>query len=377
MLKVIEKSSVNNRSFKVHKEWTVTDSDYPIVSASAESGLFETGSATQQDGLYIHTLYKSLRAKYYNQNANVTTLFGQVDNIADISKERKISTSYRTIALPQEKFGEGIKKGSISLSDLDGNITYRDDEKGNLAASVPLYIINKLDFETEEIEIEDNDAEIFTGTVSSFDAETGIMIATFGTDTDSFTVVEIDLPGKRFQTSVPLDFDDLDIDEIRYGNVFYSDGLVVLSTAPTFNNYRLQYRSTKTIHETEVLINIKAGEFNYSQSPSAVEVTVSGSYDFETTAIPNVKPAGTVKIKEYTDIKRKTSYEGSYGSTTGSWTDYDTYRNTDPTGSYLTTFISTIGLYDDDLNLVAVAKLPKPIKNLPDYDLNFIVRFDT
>jgi hypothetical protein len=27
--------------------------------------------------------------------------------------------------------------------------------------------------------------------------------------------------------------------------------------------------------------------------------------------------------------------------------------------------------------MVAVAKLPQPIKSLPDYPLNFIVRFDT
>ena len=49
----------------------------------------------------------------------------------------------------------------------------------------------------------------------------------------------------------------------------------------------------------------------------------------------------------------------------------------DPTGSYLAPYITTIGLYDKDNNMVAVAKLPKPIKNLPDYDVNFIVRFDT
>ena len=39
--------------------------------------------------------------------------------------------------------------------------------------------------------------------------------------------------------------------------------------------------------------------------------------------------------------------------------------------------LTLIGLYDDNLNLVAVAKLPQPIKKLPDYDLNFIVRLDT
>ena len=64
-------------------------------------------------------------------------------------------------------------------------------------------------------------------------------------------------------------------------------------------------------------------------------------------------------------------------SVSGSWDDYHTSASVDPTGSYLAPFITTIGLYDDDNNMIAVAKLPKPIKNLPDYDMNFIVRFDT
>jgi hypothetical protein len=29
------------------------------------------------------------------------------------------------------------------------------------------------------------------------------------------------------------------------------------------------------------------------------------------------------------------------------------------------------------LNMVAVAKLARPMKSLPDYPLNFIIRFDT
>jgi hypothetical protein len=34
-------------------------------------------------------------------------------------------------------------------------------------------------------------------------------------------------------------------------------------------------------------------------------------------------------------------------------------------------------LIGNDLNMVAVAKLPQPIKSLPDYPVNFIIRFDT
>ena len=49
---------------------------------------------------------------------------------------------------------------------------------------------------------------------------------------------------------------------------------------------------------------------------------------------------------------------------------------TGTTGSYLTTFITTIGLYNDRGDLVAQLKLPKPIKKYPDMDVNFIVRID-
>jgi len=141
--------------------------------------------------------------------------------------------------------------------------------------------------------------------------------------------------------------------------------------------YELEYRSTKTIHELEVLCQVSDCEFNYSQNPSAVEILESGSYRFETTAITNVSPAYNRVIKEIIDITQINGYTSSFdGETTGSWDDYYSKTLTDPTGSYLTTFVTTIGLYDDNNNLVAVAKLPKPIKNYPDMALNFIVRID-
>jgi hypothetical protein len=48
----------------------------------------------------------------------------------------------------------------------------------------------------------------------------------------------------------------------------------------------------------------------------------------------------------------------------------------DPTGSFLAPVVTTIGLYQEN-QLVAVAKLGRPIKNLVDWPTNFIVRFDT
>jgi hypothetical protein len=55
---------------------------------------------------------------------------------------------------------------------------------------------------------------------------------------------------------------------------------------------------------------------------------------------------------------------------------YQASSSFDPTGSYLAPYVTTIGLYDNN-ELVGVAKLGRPIKNLIDWPINFIVRFDT
>ena len=48
----------------------------------------------------------------------------------------------------------------------------------------------------------------------------------------------------------------------------------------------------------------------------------------------------------------------------------------DKTGSYLSPFVTGIGLYDDEYNLVGMAKLGTPTKILQDYPMNFLVRWD-
>ncbi len=56
--------------------------------------------------------------------------------------------------------------------------------------------------------------------------------------------------------------------------------------------------------------------------------------------------------------------------------EYQYSSSYDPTGSYLAPFITTIGLYQEN-ELVAIGKLGRPVKNLIDWPLNIVVRFDT
>jgi hypothetical protein len=359
MLKTIPKSNISKRKFQVYKLWNVDQSQYPAQAVSGSN-----------------PLYRSITAKYYSQtDGNVVNLFGIVQNPAEISVERQLSDTIYVIDVDRDKLGEQIKKSSIRITDNTGT-SYIDNGWGKLVNPVPTYELINLDVENDTLTIrqESVDYEI---TVTSIDISTGVAILTLNGDTDSVYITTIDFDSDLIRFENELDFDGVGLTALAYGNVFYSDGVIVFTATVDLTNYTLEYRSTQTIYETEVLLTARAGEFNYSQNPSAIEIELSGSYNFETTPITNSSPAGIKKIKEINDIRRREHYSGSIGSVTGSWNDYFTSASIDPTGSYLTTYITTIGLYDESGDMIAVAKLPNPIKNLPDYDVNFLIRFDT
>ena len=387
MFKSIPQSNISIRDFPTHKEWTVTNTQYPVISATNEVGIFDPDTSDFQHGVYTDPLYHSIKNKYYNAQGNVFNQYGIMRNPAEWQWERYFGDTIYVIKIPQLKYGEQIKKGSVKLTDLDNtyqdganvgqNILFKDDSFGNIQSEVPTYRFIEYDDQTNIMKFEDQSGSEYNVFVSSFDINSGFVTFTLSGDTDIYYIGFIDFETNVMTVDKPLIFDDTVIGDVYNGNVFYDDGLIVLTHVTPFTNYTLTYNSVQTIHETEILVNVNKGEFNYSQNPTAVNVVVGKEYDFETTKITNVRPAGTVHIKEIESITQKSKFNGSIGSSTGSWDDYYTEATSDPTGSYLTSYITTIGLYDENQNMVAIAKLPKPIKKLPNYDISFLIRFDT
>jgi hypothetical protein len=119
----------------------------------------------------------------------------------------------------------------------------------------------------------------------------------------------------------------------RVGNVFDKQGIFVFSSADyrvddLLNTpYTASYKSTVTIHELSVTARLRRGEFNMSNN---VTLTKDDNY---------------------------------------------TYRSF-VTGSAFSPYITSIGLYNDLGQLLAVAKLAQPIKKRNDIDINFLVRID-
>ena len=156
------------------------------------------------------------------------------------------------------------------------------------------------------------------------------------------------------------------------GNIFYDRGFVIatkdIQSGSSFTDYSLQYRSTRTIYENEIFISVLESEFNVSTNPTAL---VGETYDTESVNYTYKNYDGS------TGITTINYYNLNYARINPLFWEYDFSASNDPTGSYLAPYITTIGLYDNEMNMVAVAKLPQPIKSLPDYPLNFIIRFDT
>ena len=94
-------------------------------------------------------------------------------------------------------------------------------------------------------------------------------------------------------------------------------------------SFSVYFKNEHTIHENEVRCLVKESDFNLSYNPSLV----SGSY-----------------------------YSGSLK-------DF-------ATGSDFYTYATSLGLYNDDNELIAVAKFGKPMLMSPDTDMTFVVKYD-
>ena len=139
------------------------------------------------------------------------------------------------------------------------------------------------------------------------------------------------------------------------GNIIYSHGIVILTTgslagvagdiSSSLSNLditSISFSSSMELYETQYKCTINENEFNYSLNPSLI----SGS---------NVIYSGSSLSSTTAD-----------NSTTWGFV----------TESYFSPYITTIGLYNDTQELIAVAKLAQPLQSSPTTDTTILINFD-
>jgi hypothetical protein len=388
MLKRIPKSDISIRPFKAYKEWSFDETSTEITLLEAN-----VTSSISSSHYPKNSIYGQLKAQFYNGlEDNPFLRFGDKTNVYETSntgRDRFLNENAKVISIPQIYVGEGIKKRSVSLT--DNGKTYVDIS-GNLIDSAGDYIdIVLINLEDNEITFTDNidtqyDASFQTA-VGDFDIESGTFNLIYNGISYDMNIISFDIQSNVMVIeNIPF-IDDVYV-KLKIGNIFYTQGLVVITRNVSdllLTGWDLSFKSTKTIYEHEYLLIANEDEFNVSQNPSAVVeigkvtefITGSDNKIYRVTTNPGtkyIKKKSILETGEILDYRIPSQYTSSIS---GGFEHYDLSGSVDTTGSFLTPFITTIGLYDDNCDLVAVAKLPQPIKSEPDIPVNFIVRFDT
>lgn len=126
------------------------------------------------------------------------------------------------------------------------------------------------------------------------------------------------------------------IDNTKCGNMIYSHGLAIITTSSfvsdlssfiTSSDTTCSFSSSLTLFETHYKCNIKENEFNFSQNPSIISGSNGNLYGYATS-------------------------------------------------SYFDPYITTIGLYNENQDLIAVAKLSQPLPSSRTTDTNIIINLD-
>tara|TARA_R110002020_G_scaffold29919_2_gene94452 strand:+ start:216 stop:1325 length:1110 start_codon:yes stop_codon:yes gene_type:complete len=369
MFKDISPDDRSIKEFKTYKQFTFTNSDsgsgvFGLEGLSGSFHNFLTGSAASQSfGVYNEDskslgkswdtwysmgtffklpLYYQIRNSYYqydkipNPKSTVTRFpiysGGNWSRKYPYNREdwgsvvpRELHNSVNVITIPQQYFGEEVKPYSIKIIDDSSAVTVdlRDDGYGQL----------------------------YDYAYSS-----------------------------SFASGTP----DANGSGSCIGNVFYEHGIIsITNTGSRYTSvglgtgadgWSVRFQATKTSYEYQYQCNVGEYQFTGTTNPSTVvgrsgsiiipadaRYSYTGRYDdgdpkYENT-IELVLPPGT------------SSYESTYSA----GNEYKSFT----THSEFGTYITNIGLYNPENELLAMAKLSNPIKNDKDLPLSFLVRFDS
>ena len=331
MFKNLDPQDVSKKSFQTFKNFTFNNNDsgsgvfavkarsgslFNYVSASDDIVTITTGSIT--------TNYFSL-PNWHMLNQTFYSSHGQ-DYVNPEVSNRQLHTSASVISVARELFGEQIKPGSVILSDTSLGATrdIRDDAEGNL-----------------------------------YDNAFSASFAAFKSGSKVNQVLPFTITGSSTRGSGSV-----------VGNVFYEQGLLVFTDTGSYREtghgtgYTLKYQATQTHYEYEYRIRVKPKEFNATTNISTTPDR-SGSISVA---------EGVVSMSNFFPPSHNPSGHG-----TGS---YAVFYNAAPEAEAFTThsefrpYVSDIGLYSENGELLIHGKLGKAIKLSDDIETTFIVRFD-
>ena len=238
------------------------------------------------------------------------------------------------ITVPNTLFGDYIQPNSFYYTVKNNNTTYEfyDDGEGNLR------LLNN-----------------FYGTSSAI---VGNVIYTHGiiTLTGNSSIYDYmnlfnsgQLVASPYATAI---YGNPPVPQYVYGT--YLDFNNIIDAFVSSSNVTCSFSSSYTIYETQYKCTIRENEFNYTLNPSTFTSTSS--------SFTNTNVGGSP-----CDINASSSTVVTFNP----GIPYD-YVNQD----YFSPYITTIGLYDEQQNLLAIGKLSQPLPSSPTTDTTILINID-
>jgi hypothetical protein len=304
-------------TYTAHKTWAATGSAFSAYSITYNPSV--TGSALNSlQQLYYPTKISGSITSHSYDYYNQTTLYQ--------SQSRNLTTGSFQLNIPRTLFGTAIKP-------QDGFILKVDPER--LVQLLPLQAgtvvegyLESLDFGVRRPILGD-DIIILPTSATILDDGEGLLY----------------LSGSSPRTYV--------------GDIIYPHGTVVitnptyaavLSTAirgrSTVQDVQLTFKSSQPIFTHNYHCKVREFENNFTYNPSALTSSLKTVYD----------------------------NEGNIFSTSASISDGR--LNSNVTGSSFTPYITTVGLYNDANELIAVGKLNRPVPKPANTEMTIIVKID-
>lgn len=315
--KKLNKQDAYITTYVAHKQWAMSGSQFPTYGIATNSYVQGVALNSLQQLYYPPKISGSISSSnfdYYSQ----TTLYQ--------SESRNLTTGSVIINIPRNLFGTAIKPidGFELLFDFSSFVTLEPVEGGYIA-----------------------DGYIEPYQTYGRRAPGGGTVLTILT---AKTILDNGEGQLYLSGSSPRKY---------VGDIIYPHGMLVvtdpayasaLQTAllnkPLISRIKLNFKSSQPIFTHNYHCKLRESEFNFTYNPSALSSSLKTVYD-------------------NTDTLYSTSYAVANGQ-----------LNNNITGSEFQPYMTSVGLYNDSNELIAVGKMSRPVPKSANTEMTIIVKID-
>ena len=346
------------------------------IGTRDRTSLFSSSSLKTQNQ-YSSLVFDSINHLYYsNFSSSVESGSYENYNQSTLFYSRSLtlidSTDIFVVDIRRDRFGEAIKPSSFTL--ITGSITIADDGEGNLQIATDTTLtIPVLTFYSE------------SALFSSFNGSSQITTNPVSPPAQ-YTFASASWQGSAIRSPFYL-VSSTQIQEIDSQGITYDPITGIMTTDSSFYEFadptpdtgpvEILFVSSSNVNYT-IGQGTNVGNIFYPHGVGVISKTdqlvslLKNSTGYGTNV--NWQASHTIFQHQYRCRVNESSLNYSQNPSIKSGSNGDTYNFA--TGSYFQPYITTVGLYNDSNELIAVAKLGQPVPKSRYTDMTFVIALD-